>query len=77
MSPGALTEHIRLLANFTGIDALGFAPASLFTDYALQRSKRSDPRQTVPDAQAIIVAGIYIGEVTLPVWDYLWYGRTS
>ena len=72
-----LSEKIRNLADATGIDALGFAEASEFSDYALQNSKRRDPKLSLPTARSIIVAGIYIGGVTLPAWTNPWYGRTS
>lgn len=56
---------------------MGYADASAFIDYAIGNSLRRDPKMTVPDARSIIVAGIYIGGITLPVWDDPWYGRTS
>jgi epoxyqueuosine reductase len=31
----------------------------------------------LPDAKTIIVAGIYIGGLSLPAWTNPWYGRTS
>ena len=73
----SLSEKIRNLADKIGIDALGFAEASEFPDYALQSSKRRDPKLTLPTAKSIIVAGIYIGGITLPAWTNPWYGRTS
>ena len=72
-----LSEKIRNLADSIGIDALGFAEASEFSDYALKNSKRRDPKLSLPNAKTIIVAGIYIGGVTLPAWTNPWYGRTS
>ena len=71
------TEEIRDLAHSTGIDVLGFAEASEFTDYALKHSRRRDPKLSLPEAKTIIVAGIYIGGLTLPDWTNPWYGRTS
>jgi len=71
------SEKIRKLADSIGIDALGFAKASEFTGYALNNSKRRDPKLSLPDAKTIIVAGIYIGGLTLPAWANPWYGRTS
>ncbi len=73
----SLSENIRNLADDIGIDALGFAEASEFSDYALQSSKRRDPKLSLPTAKSIIVAGIYIGGITLPAWTNPWYGRTS
>jgi len=72
-----LSEQIRNLADSIGIDALGFAEAAEFTDYALSDSRRRDPRISLTDAKTIIVAGIYIGGSTLPAWTNAWYGRTS
>jgi epoxyqueuosine reductase QueG len=31
----------------------------------------------LPNAKSIIIAGIYIGGVTMPQWKNAWYGRTS
>jgi epoxyqueuosine reductase len=72
-----LSEKIKNLADLMGIDVLGFAEASEFTGYALSHSKRRDPKLTLPDARTVIVAGIYIGGLTLPFWRDPWYGRTS
>jgi epoxyqueuosine reductase len=72
-----LSEKIRDLAIEAGIDALGFTNASAFTGYALPNSKRRDPKIALPDAKTIIVAGIYIGGLTLPFWSHPLYGRTS
>jgi len=77
MEKDSLSEKIRNLADSLGIDALGFAEASKFEDYALKNSKRRNPKLSLPDAKTIIVAGIYIGAVTLPNWTNPWYGRTS
>jgi epoxyqueuosine reductase len=77
MQNNSLSEKIRHLADSIGIDAMGFAEASEFSDYALKNSKRRDPKLSLPNAKTIIVAGIYIGAVTLPVWTNPWYGRTS
>jgi len=77
MKKDLLSEKIRNLADSIGIDALGFAEASEFSDYALRNSKRQDPKLSLPNAKTIIVAGIYIGAVTLPNWANPWYGRTS
>ncbi len=77
MKKDLLSEKIRNLADSIGIDALGFAEASEFSDYALRSSKRRDPKLSFPNAKTIIVAGIYIGAVTLPNWANPRYGRTS
>ena len=71
------SEKVRHLAYSTGIDVLGFAEASEFTAYALSHSPRRDPKLSLPEAKTIIVAGIYIGGLTLPDWTNPWYGRTS
>jgi len=72
-----LTQKISDLAEYAGIDLIGFTDASPFSDYALKESVRMDPKISMHDAQSIIVAGIYIGGLTLPVWAELNYGRTS
>ena len=72
-----LENRIRDLAHTNGIDALGFAEASPFHDYLLEGSKRRDPKLSLPGARSIIVAGIYIGGVTLSNWTDPWVGRTS
>ncbi|MFC1682810.1 epoxyqueuosine reductase [Candidatus Zixiibacteriota bacterium] len=77
MEKEILSEKIRILADSIGIDALGFAEASEFRDYALSHLQRRDPKLSLPNARTIIVAGIYIGGVTLPAWSNPWYGRTS
>lgn len=73
----ALTEKIRSLGEEIGLDALGVAAAAPFSDYALRDSSRRDPRISMPNARTIIVAGIYIGGLTLPKWEAVCYGRTS
>jgi len=72
-----LSDKIRSLADSVGIDALGFADASPFSNYALRDSRRRDPKISLPNAKTIIVAGIYIGGLTLPAWKDPKYGRTS
>jgi len=72
-----LSEKIKNIADSIGIDALGFAKASEFTNYTLLDSKRCNPGLSLPDAKSIIAAGIYIGGLTLPAWSNHWYGRTS
>lgn len=77
MEMNLLSEQIRNLADSTGIDALGFAEASEFSDYAVYHSQRRNPKLSLPDARTIIVAGVYIGGLILPAWKNPWYGRTS
>ena len=77
MHRAVLSESIRKLADSIGIDALGFAKATEFEDYALSRSVRRDPRLSLSDAKTVIVAGIYIGGLALPAWDKATTGRTS
>lgn len=77
MNQAILSEHIRNMAQAAGIDVVGFANASEFGGYALRHSRRRDPKLSLPEARTIIVAGIYIGGLTLPVWTNPWYGRTS
>ena len=77
MTKNLLSEKIRDLAGSTGIDVIGFADASEFSGYRLNQHQRRNPKLTLPNATSIIVAGIYIGGVTLPEWENPWYGRTS
>lgn len=72
-----LSVKIRELVESLGIDAVGFADASEFAGYRLSRHQRRDPKLTMPDAKSIIIAGVYIGGVTMPEWRDAWYGRTS
>ena len=72
-----LTEQLTDLAAASGLDVIGFADASEFKDYRIRRSIRRDPTLSLPQAETIIVAGMYIGGVTLPAWKDPWYGRTS
>ena len=72
-----LSEKIKSLAESLGIDAIGFTAATEFYDYLLDQHRRRDPKLTLPSAKSIIVAGIYIGGVTMPEWENPWYGRTS
>lgn len=77
MNKNQLSEKIRNLADSIGIDAIGFANAEEFPGYALNSSPRRNPKLSLPDARSIIVAGIYIGGLSLPEWTNPWYGRTS
>jgi epoxyqueuosine reductase QueG len=72
-----LSKNIRKLADSLGIDFLGFAEASEFEGYIVNRARRRDPRLSLSDAKTIIVAGIYIGGLVLPSWDKSYMGRTS
>jgi len=77
MEKRLLTEKIKKYAESIGIDAIGFAEASEFSDYRLSQHQRRNPKLTLPNAKSIIVAGIYIGSVTMPEWRNALYGRTS
>jgi len=77
MEKNSLAENITDLARSLGIDAFGFADASEFSGYLLNRHQRRDPKLTLPNAKSIVVAGIYIGGATMPEWKNPWYGRTS
>jgi epoxyqueuosine reductase len=77
MEKHLLSEQIKSFAESLGIDAIGFVEASEFSDYALNQHQRRDPKLTLPKAKSIIVAGIYIGGLTMPEWKNPWYGRTS
>lgn len=77
MNKFQLADKVRGIAKASGIDAVGFAQAEAFEDYAISNSRRRDPKLSMPDAKTIIVAGIYIGGVTLPAWGDFNYGRTS
>jgi epoxyqueuosine reductase QueG len=77
MEETVLSENIKGLADSLGIDVLGFAEASEFEGYLLDRSQRRDPRLSLSGAKTIIVAGIYIGGLVLPSWDEPYMGRTS
>jgi len=72
-----ISENIRILAESTGIDVIGFAQASEFRNYALNNSRRADPALSLHNAKSIIVAGIYIGGLKLSAWNDACYGRTS
>jgi len=76
MEKHLLSDNIRNLADSVGIDAVGFAEAFDSTIYALNHHQRRDPKLALPNAKSII-AGIYIGGVTLPAWKNAWHGRTS
>jgi len=77
MQQGVLTERLKNHAEESGLDVLGFADASAFKGYRLGHSIRRDPKLSLPEARTIIVAGVYIGGITLPIWRDPWYGRTS
>jgi len=77
MKRNLLSKKIRNLAESIGIDTIGFTEASKFSDYVLKQHQRRDPKMTLPNAKSIIIAGIYIGGVTMPEWKTVWYGRTS
>ena len=77
MNKELLSTKIRHLANSSGIDAIGFADASDFRNYALSHSRRQSPELSLHGARTIIVAGIYIGGLFLNEWTNPLYGRTS
>jgi len=77
MDKHTLSEQIINFKGFPGIDTIGVAQASQFSDYALTHHQRRDPKLTMPNAKSIIVVGSYIGGVTMPEWKDKWYGRTS
>ena len=77
MANRALADRIKTIADSAGIDALGYAEASVFEGNVLKTSPRRDPKLSMPDAETILVAGIYIGGLSLRCWDDQWHGRTS
>ena len=77
MEKQSLSEQIKSLGDSIGIDAIGFANASEFSNYLLNEHLRRDPKLTLSDAKSIIVVGIYIGSLIMPEWKNKWYGRTS
>ena len=77
MEKHLLSERIKSLAESSGLDAVGYTEAYEFSGYLLNKHQRKDPKLTLPKAKSIIVAGIYIGGVTMPEWKNPWYGRTS
>ena len=77
MNIGDLQNRIKQIVASGQIDVVGFADASPFYDYAWQNSKRRAPNLSLQQAKSIIVAGVYIGGLTLPVWKNQCYGRTS
>jgi len=77
MKKELLSNKIKNLADSIGIDSIGFANATAFSDSRINNPKQKDPSLSLPDAKSIIVIGIYIGGVTLPAWKDNWYGRTS
>ena len=77
MDDKILSEEINIIAKSSLIDVIGFTDASEFSNYTLKQSKRRDPKLTLAQAKSIVIAGIYIGGITMPEWDDPWYGRTS
>jgi len=77
MDKNLLTDEIRHLADSQGIDTIGFTGASEFHGYMLNKHQRGNPKLTLPNAKSIIVAGVYIGGLTMPEWNNAFYGRTS
>ncbi len=77
MGDKMLSEKIKNIAENSLIDVMGFTDASEFSNYTLKQSKRRDPKLTFPQTKSIVIAGIYIGGITMPEWDNPWFGRTS
>jgi epoxyqueuosine reductase len=77
MGDKMLSEEIKNIAESSLIDVIGFTDASEFSNYTLKQSKRRDPKLTLPQTKSIVIAGVYIGGITIPEWDDPWYGRTS
>ena len=77
MEKHSLSEKIKRLSESSGIDVVGFAEAFEFSDYLLNEHQRRNPKLTLPNAKSIIIAGIYIGGVTIPEWENPWHARTS
>jgi len=77
MRKNNIQENIRKIAEYHGIDVLGFVDASEFKDYSLKKSKRRDPKISLSDAKTIIVVGVYIGGLVLPSWSKSNFGRAS
>jgi hypothetical protein len=73
MEKHLLSEKIRNLAGSLGVDAIGFAEASEFSDYVLNRHIRRDPKLTLPNAKSIIM-DIKICLVTLtPIFLIIYF----
>ncbi len=72
-----LTEELEHIAKASMIDVIGFTHAFPFSNYILKESRRRDPKLTLSNAKSIIVAGIYIGGLTLPEWENPAFGRSS
>jgi len=65
MSLVNLQEKIQELAYSGGIDIIMFAEPGPF-DYAWDNSPRRDPHLTLPNAQTLIICGIYISGLAIP-----------
>lgn len=72
-----LTQEIEHIAKKSMIDIIGFTHALPFSNYLLKDSRRRDPKRTQLNAKSILVAGIYIGGLTLPEWQNPAFGRSS
>ena len=77
MNKQILSKKIKSFVSTPGIDIIGFAKASEFMGYLLKNHQRRNPKLTMANAKSIIVAGTYIGGVTMLEWKNKWYGRTS
>ena len=63
-----LTIEIEQIADQSMIDIIGVTHAAPFSTYLLKNSPRIDPGKALTGAKSIIVAGIYIGGLTMPEW---------
>ncbi len=72
-----LTQLVKGEAERMGLDDVRVARADPFDAYPVPRSRRRDPRLTLPEARSLIVAAVYIGAFTLPTWDDRAIARTS
>ncbi|MBT4289857.1 MAG: hypothetical protein HOD92_21230 [Deltaproteobacteria bacterium] len=55
MNKELLSNKIRNLADSIGIDSIGFAEATTFSDSRINNPKQKDPSLSLPDAKSIQV----------------------
>lgn len=72
-----MNEELKEIARSSGIDLVGITHGEPFSNYLWGDSLRRSPTLTMGNAKSIIVAGLYIGGLTLPAWEDGDYGRTS
>lgn len=77
MEAHKLTERVKNVGLDAGLDVVAFSDAMAFEGYLHAESPRRDPRLSVPNARAVVVAGVYIGGMSLPGWQSPSTGRTS